>query len=122
MAQVHRLKPHDPLPESGRYILVIRRFAEDEPDTVLTELVVVPGDEPPFLTVPTTRNQRPADYEAAIAAAQTRADREGYDHIYAVDRASGEREQDILRHHGDHSVHMDRLVDSDDEGGGADGR
>jgi hypothetical protein len=120
MASVHRLNPHDPLPESGRYLLVMRRFAEDAPDTVLTEVVVAPGDAPPFLTVPSASPDRPADYETAIAAAQAQAEREGFDRVVAVDRTGGEREQDILHHHGDHSVHMDRLVDDADPAGSTD--
>ena len=33
MTEVHRLEPHDELPENGRFVLVMRRFGEDAPDS-----------------------------------------------------------------------------------------
>ena len=53
----------------------------------------------------------------AVHAAREVAKSEGLHLIYVLDRTAGPRERDILRHHGDHSVHMDRLDDFDLEEG-----
>ena len=53
----------------------------------------------------------------AIEAAQRVAESEGLKRVFVVDRTAGEREQDILHHGGDHSVHMEKLVDFDLEDG-----
>ena len=60
----------------------------------------------------------------AIEAAGRVAAEEGIAQVFVLDRAGGGREQDILSHGGDHSVHMDGLVDTDAEDGvrGADMR
>ncbi|MGE0222362.1 MAG: hypothetical protein AB7F35_10310 [Acetobacteraceae bacterium] len=110
---LRRLQPHDPVPETGRYLMVMRRFAEDEPSLVLTELITADGRDPPQLSVPTDRGGQPLDFEQSVAAAQAQAEREGFENVYVVDRTAGPRERDVLSHHGDHSVHMDRLVDED---------
>lgn len=117
MSKLHRLQPHDAVPEAGRYILVLRRFAEDAPRVTLVELIVSDGLQPAQLTVPVGEDGKALDFEAAIAAAQAQAEREGFADVYAVDRASGAREKEILAHHGDHTVGMERLVDSDLEEG-----
>jgi len=41
----------------------------------------------------------------------------GYSVLYAVDRTAGRREQQVLRHHGDHSFGPDILSDTDEEDG-----
>jgi len=60
---------------------------------------------------------RPMSLKEAIDSAREVARSEGLDVIYLVDRAAGPRERDILHHHGDHSVHMERLDDFDLEEG-----
>jgi hypothetical protein len=117
VTEVHRLQPHDPVPESGRYLLVLRRFAEDAPRVTLTELVISDGRDPPQLTVPMGSDGAPLDFEGAVSAAQARAEREGFDRVYVVDRTAGGREQEILAHHGDHTVGMEKLDDMDLEEG-----
>ena len=39
MTEIRRLEPHAPVPESGRFVLVIRRFGEDDPSATLTEVM-----------------------------------------------------------------------------------
>jgi hypothetical protein len=112
---LHRLEPHDPVPDSGRYLMVMRRFAEDEPSLVLTELIVADGHAPPELRIPADPNGKPMDFEGAVAAAQALAAEDGFDNVYVVDRTAGPRERDVLSHHGDHTIHMERLVDEDPE-------
>ena len=62
--------------------------------------------------------------DEAIEAAQRVAESEKLSRVVVADRTAGEREQDILQHGGDHTVHMDQLVDTDLEDGerGADMR
>src|ERR1700757_1700982 len=109
--ELRRLDPHDPLPESGSYVLVIRRLAEDMPDGTRIEILRASGrglpDEetvPPDLT-----------FEDAIEMAQDLAKRHSIRMVYAVDRTAGPREQEVLQHHGDHSFEGDALEDTDPE-------
>jgi hypothetical protein len=46
MPKVHLLQPHDAVPESGRFVLVLRRFAEDAPDVAITEIIVSDDAKP----------------------------------------------------------------------------
>jgi len=111
MTKARHLEPHDPVPDSGRYLLVMQRFAEDAPRVVLTELIIGESGYPPQLTIPVDAGGTPLSFKDAIAAAEAQADSEGFERVYAVDRTMGEREQEILAHDGDHSVHMETLVD-----------
>lgn len=102
MAEIHRLRPHDPLPD-GRFIAVMRRFDEDDPRRVMVEMIM----SRPHHGESTSRPQRAdgyfMEYEEAIEAASHLADAEGLA-VYAVDRTAGPRERDILAHGGDHSA------------------
>lgn len=111
MTKARHLEPHDPVPDSGRYLLVMQRFAEDAPRVVLTELIIGESGYPPQLTIPVDARGTPLTFKDAVAAAEAQADREGFERVYAVDRTMGEREQEILAYDGDHSVHMETLVD-----------
>src|SRR5215208_3300406 len=102
MTELHRLQPHDPVPESGRYLLVLRRFAEDAPQVTLVELVISDGRDPPQLTVPVKDDGTPMDFEDTVTAARAMAEREDFAAVYAADRTAGTREQEVLAHHGDH--------------------
>ena len=119
MAEVRRLAPQDALPEDGRYILVIKRFAEDAPRTTLIELVsAVDPDSPPEMTIPVLPDGSAMDFEAAIDAARAQADSEEVEvAVYAVDRTAGRRAQEVLASGGDHTVHMETLDDTDLEEG-----
>ena len=57
------------------------------------------------------------DWDQAVEAAKAVANSEHLHRIYLLDRTAGPREQDILRHGGDHSIHMDTLSDTDEEDG-----
>ena len=50
-------------------------------------------------------------------SARAEADRLRIARVYALNRAAGSREREILRHHGDHSVNMQKLDDTDPEDG-----
>ena len=122
MADIIRLAPHDPLPE-GFSVVVLNRFDEEEPDRTITE-IILHGRTGIEATRPVQDNGAPMSFDDAVANAVRVADSEGIAAVHAIDRTQGEREQDILRHGGDHSVHMEQLSDTDLEDGerGADMR
>jgi hypothetical protein len=111
--ELRRLDPHDPLPESGSYVLVIRRLAEDTPGGTRLEILRasgpgLPAEEPvPFDLA----------FEDAIGRAQDIARLHRIRMVYAVDRTAGPREQDVLQQHGDHSFAAEALEDTDPEDG-----
>ena len=115
MIQTVTLAPHDPMPDGpGRQVVVLRRFEEDDPAKASIEIVLT--GRPQQTTHPRRPDGSPMHLDEAIAAAQRVAAEEGLDRIYVLDRVQGAREQDIMRHDGDHSVHMNRLVDTDGDG------
>lgn len=114
--EVVRLAPHDPIPSGpAKHVIVLHRFDEDEPRETVT-LITLTGERNES-TRPTRPNGHAMDLDEAIDAAKQVASSERLDRVYVVDRTKGEREQDILEHGGDHSVHMERLVDTDAEDG-----
>lgn len=113
MAELRRLQPHDPVPEGGRYMLVLRRFGEDAPDVTLTEIIVADGDDPPELIPALTPQGAPMDFGQAVRHAQAEADRRGYGLLYAVDRTAGPQESTVQAHHGDRTTGMARFADTD---------
>lgn len=115
MAELRRLAPHDPLPEHGRYMLVLRRFGEDDPRFTVTEVIVSEGGAPRRLEVPLRADGTPVSFEEAIEVAKGQADALKLDALYAVDRTAGPREREVLDHGGDHSFSTDRLEDTDPE-------
>lgn len=117
MVALRVLAPHDPVPESGHYMIVMRRFAEEAPRTTLTEIITSDGQNAPVLTVPVGADGAPLDFAAAVRAARREAEAQGLVVLYAVDRTAGPREQEVLAHGGDHAVHSERLADSDLEEG-----
>lgn len=121
MTATTMLAPHDPMP-SGRQVVVLRRFEEDDPGRTTVQIILT--GTPEESTHPRRPDGTPMHLDEAIAAARRIAESEGLERVYVLDRVGGAREQDILQHGGDHSVHMERLVDVDDEDGerGADMR
>ena len=114
--EVQRLQPHDPLPDGpGRHVIVLHRFEEERPNETVT-LITLTG-KPAETTRPMHPDGRPMTLREAVAAAKLVAESEGLTRVYVVDRTAGPREQDILQHGGDHSVHMEALEDSDMEEG-----
>jgi hypothetical protein len=112
MPQVHRLQPHDAVPESGRFILVLRRFGEDAPAVAITEFIVADGVEPPEMAPAMRSDGNGMDFDEAVAAAAAQAEYRGIPNVYAVDRTSGAREREVLAHSGDRTVGMDKLQDT----------
>lgn len=115
MADIIRLQPHDPLPD-GRYVVVLQRFDEDDAHRVITEIILHNGR-----TAETARPAGPGGtampFDDAVSQAVKVADSEGIAAVHAIDRTAGPREQEVLRHGGDHSVNMESLADTDMEEG-----
>lgn len=115
------LAPHDPMPEGpAPQVIVLRRFEEDDPARPTVQIVLTGRHGQ------TTHPRHPDGsfmyFDEAIAAARLVAQEEGLDRVFVLDRLQGKREQDIMRHDGDHSVHMERLSDTDAEHRGSDMR
>lgn len=117
MTEIRKLDPHDPVPDGGRHVVLLRRFEEDDPRRIVLELVVAHGRAPPETRRAVHADGTPMKVGEAVQLARTIASEEKLERIYIIDRLAGPREQDILRHHGDHSVHMDLLQDFDIEDG-----
>jgi hypothetical protein len=117
MAETRWLAPHDPLPDGLRHVVVMRRFAEDDPRRTEVEITVVHGPDRGRIMRPATSGDHILTLTEAVREGEAIAQREGLTHVYVIDRTAGPRERDVLAHGGDHSIHMDRLQDSDVEDG-----
>ena len=115
MTEIIRLDPHDPLPEGRPIALVIRRFGEDDPRAVVTEIDFMGAH--PSMSVAAAPAGAPLQWEDAIQGARREAEARGFPTLYAVDRTAGRREQTILSRDGDHGTHDDALSDMDEEDG-----
>lgn len=114
MTETIRLAPHDPLPDDRSHILVMRRFAEEDPARTEIEVSRSAGG---FSREGV--NVRGETLEQAVAEAEAIARREGLKRVYVVDRTAGDREQEVLQHRGDHGADGEKLVDDDLEDGEA---
>jgi hypothetical protein len=119
MAEVTRLDPHDPLPERGPFVVVMRRFGEDDPNATLLEIVVATADGLPETRPAIGPDDRVLDLDGATALASRVADAMQVPRVLFVDRTAGQREAEVIRHHGDHSFAGERLEDTDPEDGEA---
>ena len=118
MVEITSLAPHDPMPEGpGRRVIVLQRFDEDDPGETVIELHLVGGGVPAEAARPVRPDGTFMQLEDATEAAKAVAESEGVGTVYVLDRTAGPREQEILAHHGDHSVNMDALQDTDPEDG-----
>lgn len=116
MTEIVKLAPHDPLPAGpARHVTVLHRFDEENPQRTVVQITLT--GRPDETTHPVRPDGHPMTLQEAIGAAQKVAEAEGLHRIFVLDRTEGEREKDILQHHGDHSVHMETLVDDDMEEG-----
>jgi hypothetical protein len=115
MVEIIRLDPHDPVPEGGKFALVIRRFGEDDPNAVITEVDFFGAH--PTMTLAAGANGEPLAFEDVVHKAAAEAKTRGFARVYAVDRTAGRREQEVIGHHGDHSVRSEELSDTDEEDG-----
>ena len=123
MTDIVRLAPHDPIPTGpGRHVVVLQRFDEDAPNKTVVSITLT--GHPDETTHPVRPDGKAMGIDEAIEAAIKVAQSEKLSRVLVADRTAGTREQDILQHGGDHSIHMDALVDSDIEDGerGADMR
>lgn len=112
MTDIIHLAPHDPIP-NGRALSVLRHFEQDDPDRATIEIVL--SGKPDQVTHPRRPDGTPMTLHEAIAAARAVAKQEGIAKVFVIDRMAGPREHDIMVHGGDHSVHMDQLLDTDEE-------
>jgi hypothetical protein len=117
MPETRWLAPHAPLPDGLRHVVVMRRLAEDDPRGTEVEIIVVHGPDDRHIMRPAMAGGRILKLAEAVREGEAIAGREGFAHVYVIDRTAGPREQDVLAHGGDHTVHMDRLEDTDVEEG-----
>lgn len=117
MAEIRKLQPHDPVPEQGRHVVLLRRFDEDDPRRAVIECVIVRGSGLPERMRPMHPDGSLMDMTAALEAARALAESERLEIIYIIDRLAGPREREIWRNHGDHTVRMTELDDFDLEEG-----
>ncbi len=115
MTDIIRLEPHDPLPETKPFALVIRRFGEDDPRAVVTEIDFMGAH--PAMSVAAAPDGTPLAWEDAVQGARREAEERGFAKLYAVDRTAGRREKAIIDRGGDHGTHGDALSDTDEEDG-----
>jgi hypothetical protein len=111
MTEVHRLEPHDELPENGRFVLVMRGFG-GAPDIAITEIIVADDDPPLEVKVALRPDGNSMHFDEAVAAAVALAEERALSFVYAVDRTGGPREAEVLSHGGDRTVGMEKLDDA----------
>lgn len=117
MAEIRMLNPHDPLPDKGHHVVVLRRFDEDDPHKTVIEISLTHSKGLPERSHPVRPDGVQMSLDEAIAAARAVADDAGIAAVQVIDRTAGPRERDIQQHGGDHTIHMDRLDDDDLEEG-----
>ncbi len=117
MAEIQKLNPHDPLPEGGHAVIVLRRFDEDDPHRTIIQVTLTHRHAPAETTRPARPDGHAMDLDEAVVAACKVADEAGIATVQVIDRTAGPRERDIMQHGGDHTIHMDRLDDDDMEEG-----
>ncbi|HKM65200.1 MAG TPA: hypothetical protein VJY39_22200 [Acidisphaera sp.] len=117
MPETRWLAPHDPLPDGLRHVVVMRRFAEDDPRRTDVEIIVVHGPDRTRVMRPAIAGDHILTLTEAVREGEAIAAQEGFAHVFVIDRTAGPRERDVLAHGGDHSVHMERLQDSDEDDG-----
>lgn len=116
MIEITNLAPHDPMPGGpDRQVVVLRRFEEDEPGRTTIQIILT--GTPEESTHPRRADGTPMSMSEAVDAAKRVAESEGINRVFVLDRAKGEREQAVLREHGDHTVDMETLSDTDEEDG-----
>lgn len=115
MVETIRLAPHDPVPDYGDHVLVLRRMGEDDPNAVVTEIVFY-GAHP--ASVPAVGADGHAmDLDSAVQAAEAEAARRHLSRVYVVDRTAGKLEREALQDHGAREFRGDVLEDTDPEEG-----
>ena len=96
MIEVRRLDPHDPLPEGRSHrVIVLRRFDEDDPRKIVTEITLTGEPGRSEVARPTHANGTPMSLDEVIAAARQVAKTEGIDQIFVLDRTAGQLEHEL---------------------------
>jgi hypothetical protein len=114
MVKIRRLDPHDPLPEGrGHRVIVLRRFDEDDPRRILTEITLTGAPGHSEVARPVRTDGTAMSLEDAVAAAQKVARTEGIGEVFVLDRTAGQLEHNVIEHAGDHSFPGKKLEDSD---------
>ena len=110
MTETIRLAPHDPVPDYGSHALVLRRMGEDDPGSVVTEVVFygAHASSTPVGNV---------SLEEAVKAALAEAEKRGLKTLYVGDRTAGKLEREALNDHGERNFTADTLQDTDTEDG-----
>ena len=115
MTKIVHLAPHDPIPEPGAHVLVLRHLGEDNPVAIVTEIISHGADGGSIAAH--KPDGSPMTLKEAVAAARARAKHRGVSTVYVLDRTKGEREQEVIRAHGLHNFPEDVLSDTDPEDG-----
>ncbi len=115
MVETIRLAPHDPVPDYGNHVLVLRRMGEDDPGAVVTEIVFYGADSGTLPAI--TKDGHAMSLDQAVQAAEGEADRRKLSRVYVVDRTAGKLEQEALQDHGERNFTADALDDTDQEDG-----
>lgn len=118
--EVRNLDAHDPLPMGQRRrVVVLRRFDEDDPRRIVTEITLSgsPGREE--VVQPRREDGAAMSLDEAVAAARTVAESEGIGQVFVLDRTAGRLEHEVIEHRGDHSFPGKTLDDTDPEDGEA---
>ncbi len=115
MVETIRLAPHDPVPDYGNHVLVLRRLGEDDPRAVVTEIVFygAQGGSLPAIT----KDGHPMPLEQAVHLAEEEAQRRQLGRVYVVDRTAGKLEKEAVEDHGERNFAADALDDTDPEDG-----
>ena len=118
MVEIRKLDPHDPVPEgrAGR-VVVLRRFDEDDPRTVVTEITLTGPPGRSEAVRPVRADGAAMSLDEAVSAAQKVAESEGIDQVFVLDRTAGRLEHEIVERAGDHSFPGRTLDDADPEDG-----
>ncbi len=116
MSEFTTLKPHDPLPD-GPAVVLMHRFEEDDPHQLMMELIVIHANQSEETSRLITRDGTPLPLDEARQRATEAAKDARIGRLFLIDRTEGPREHEILEHHGDRSVDMDSLSDTDEEDG-----
>jgi len=115
MTDIIRLSPTDPLPAGHHNAILIRRFGEDDPNAIVTELDFYGAH--PVMLIAVGPAGAPVEWEDAVQTARHAAGLRGYARLYTVDRTAGLRAQAVLAHGGDHSIFAAELSDTDEADG-----
>ena len=116
--EIRKLDAHDPLPEGQRRrVVVLRRFDEDDPRRIVTEIMLSASPGQSEVVQPRRADGATMSLDEAVAAARKVAESEGIGQVFVLDHTAGRLEHDIIEHAGDHSFPGKTLADTDPEDG-----